>query len=86
MASEVRELERTTFNVRVAWDVHTSSSWDEYRAQVLDEFGTQFLVVSSDAATLVLSRRDGGDVYRIEFRTTSSDGGQVGVVFSASAG
>jgi len=85
-ASPVRELERTAFGVRFSWDVSTPRSWVEYRAQLLDEFGPQFSVITSDGASLVLSRRDGGDTYRLELRPVSKEGGQVRVVFFASAG
>ena len=86
MAGAISEPERTPNGVSFSWDVRSRAAWLEYRGDVINEFKGDFHVMHSDDRSLVLSRSDGGDAYRLEFRAATVDEGiQVHVVFAAFA-
>jgi hypothetical protein len=81
-----RTVERSAHGATVSWDVYVSTTWDDYRERLLKEFRGDFTVVRSDARSLTLSRVDGGDVYRLDFRALQdAPAVRVHITFSATA-
>ena len=86
VATTATEIERSSNGVRFAWNVRTQQTWQEYRADMLEAFRSDFRVVRSDASSLLLSRSTRGDSYHVEFQLMSSSPiTDVHVVFSAIA-